>query len=79
MAVVIAIRVELAPSKLLIPLAFAAHAGSVLLLIGSPVNVFVSQASADAGTGRIGFFEFALVGVPLVLGTRVLAPRLLPV
>jgi di/tricarboxylate transporter len=82
MAVVVAIRVDLAPSRLLIPLAFAAHAGSLLLLIGSPVNVLVSRASEDAGTGGIGFFEFALVGVPLVLGTlalvRVLAPRLLP-
>ena len=82
MAAVIAIRLGLAPSKLLIPLAFAAHAGSLLLVTGSPVNVVVSQASKDAGTGRIGVFEFALAGVPLVLGTLalmvVLAPRLLP-
>ena len=82
MAAVIAIRLEVTPSKLLMPLAFAAHAGSLLMLTGSPVNVLVSQASADAGTGRIGFFEFALVGVPLVVGTLalvlVLAPRLLP-
>jgi di/tricarboxylate transporter len=82
MAVVIAIRLELTPSKLLIPLAFAAHAGSLLVLTGSPVNVLVSQAGKDAGTGAIGFFEFGLVGVPLVLGTLALtlafAPRLLP-
>ncbi|MEZ5121796.1 MAG: SLC13 family permease [Solirubrobacterales bacterium] len=82
MAAVIAIRLEVAPSKLLMPLAFAAHAGSLLLLTGSPVNVLVSQASRDAGAGSIGFFEFALVGVPLVLGTIVLAvtlaPRMLP-
>jgi di/tricarboxylate transporter len=82
MTVVIAIRLELAPSRLLMPLAFAAHAGSLLLLTGSPVNVLVSQASDDAGTGSIGFFEFGLVGVPLVVGTLALvlafAPRLLP-
>ena len=82
MAAVIAIQLGLPPSKLLMPLAFAAHAGSLLVLTGSPVNVLVSQASDDAGTGAIGFFEFALVGVPLVLGTLVLAlvlaPRLLP-
>jgi di/tricarboxylate transporter len=82
MAAVIAIRLEVTPSKLLIPLAFAAHAGSLLVLTGSPVNVLVSQAADNAGTGSIGFFEFALVGVPLVLGTLVLvlafAPRLLP-
>jgi di/tricarboxylate transporter len=82
MAAVISIRLEVAPSKLLIPLAFAAHAGSLLVLTGSPVNVLVSQAGDDAGAGGIGFFEFALVGVPLVLGTLVLVlafgPRLLP-
>jgi di/tricarboxylate transporter len=82
MAVVIAVRLGMAPSKLLLPLAFAAHAGSLLLLTGSPVNVLVSQAADDAGVGTIGFFEFALVGVPLVLGTLALvlafAPRLLP-
>jgi di/tricarboxylate transporter len=82
MAAVIAIRLGLAPSKLLMPLAFAAHAGSLLLLTGSPVNVLVAQANEDAGAGSIAFAEFALVGVPLVLGTVALlltvAPRLLP-
>ena len=63
MAAVIAIRLDMAPSKLLIPLAFAAHAGSLLLLTGSPVNVLVAQASDDAGAGSSGFVEFALVGV----------------
>jgi Na+/H+ antiporter NhaD/arsenite permease-like protein len=63
MAAVIAIRLDMAPSKLLIPLAFAAHAGSLLLLTGSPVNVLVAQASDDAGAGSIGFVESALVGV----------------
>ena len=82
MSAVIALRLEVPPSKLLIPLAFAAHAGSLLVLTGSPVNVLVSQASDDAGAGRFGFFEFALVGVPLVLGTvalvLVFGSRLLP-
>ena len=82
MTVVIAARIGRAPSKLLLPLAFAAHAGSLLVLTGSPVNVLVSEAAADAGAGRFGFFEFALVGVPLVAGTvgLVLAfgDRLLP-
>ena len=51
------------------PMAFGAHAGSLLLLTGTPINVIVSEAAADAGEGAFGFFEFALVGVPLVLGT----------
>ena len=46
------------------------------------MNVIVSDAGADAGVGRFGFFEFALVGVPLVVGTiaivALLGERLLP-
>jgi di/tricarboxylate transporter len=80
--VLMAVRLRRSPSQLLIPLAFAAHAGSLLVLTASPVNVIVSEASDDAGTGRIGFFEFALVGVPLVAGTIaivvLLGERLLP-
>jgi di/tricarboxylate transporter len=82
MAVVLALRQRLPTSQLLMPLAFAAHAGSMLALTGTPVNVLVSDAAADAGAGRFGFFEFALVGVPLLVGTIVitvlLGPRLLP-
>jgi di/tricarboxylate transporter len=66
---VMAVRLRESPSRLLLPLAFGAHAGSLLALTGSPVNVIVSEAADDAGVGRFGFFEFALVGVPLVAGT----------
>jgi di/tricarboxylate transporter len=64
------------------PLAFAAHAGSMLALTGTPVNVIVSDAAVDAGEGRFGYFEFALVGVPLLAGTIAIVvlggERLLP-
>lgn len=75
-------RARLAPSALLMPTAFAASAGALLALSGSPVNVIVSDA-LDAQTGeRFGFFEFALVGVPLVVATTAVAVllgrRLLP-
>jgi di/tricarboxylate transporter len=80
--VMVAIRVGQPTSQLLIPLAYAAHSGALFALTGSPVNVLVSDAADDAGVGRFGFFEFALVGVPLLIGTVVivatLAPRLLP-
>lgn len=69
MIVVVAVRLGRSPSKLLMPLAFGAHAGSLLLLTGSPVNIIVSDLGEDAGVGRFGFFEFALVGIPLVIGT----------
>jgi Na+/H+ antiporter NhaD/arsenite permease-like protein len=56
MMVVVAARIGRAPSKLLLPLAFSAHAGSLLVLMGSPVNILASEAAADAGEGRFGFF-----------------------
>ena len=68
-AVVTAVRLHEAPSRLLMPLAFAGHAGSMLALTGAPKNIIVSEASRDAGTGYFGFFEFALVGIPLLVGT----------
>jgi di/tricarboxylate transporter len=68
-AVVLAIRLRRSPSQLLLPLAFTAHAGSLLTLSGSPVNVIASEFSHDAGAGSFGYFSFALVGVPLVAGT----------
>src|SRR5690348_11347906 len=68
-AVVLAIRAGRPPSRLLLPLAFGAHAGSLLALTGSPVNVIVSEAAAHAGVGGFGFFSFAVAGVPLPAGT----------
>lgn len=70
------------PSQLALPLAFAAHAGSLLALSGSPVNILVSDAAADATGTPFGFFEFAILGLPLLVATTavavVLGPRLLP-
>jgi di/tricarboxylate transporter len=80
--VVIAVRLALPTSQLLIPLAFAAHGGSLLALTGSPVNIVVSDAAESAGAGRFGYFEFALAGIPLLIGAVailvLLGPRLLP-
>ena len=53
-AVVMCVRLRLSPSQLLMPLAFVAHAGSMLLLTGTPVNVLVADAARDAGTSGIG-------------------------
>lgn len=67
--VVIAVRLKRNSSQLLMPLVFAGHAGSMLALTGTPVNVLVSEAGLDAGVGGFGFFEFALAGIPLLAGT----------
>lgn len=69
---VIAARANLAPSRLFIPLAFAASAGSMLTLTGTPVNLLVSEAAEAASGGPFGYFEFALVGVPLLAGATVI-------
>jgi di/tricarboxylate transporter len=80
--VVMAVRLGRQPSQLLMPMVFSAHAGSLLALTGSPVNVLVSEAAADAGLRAFGFFEFTIVGVPLLLGTIavgiLLGQKLLP-
>ncbi len=81
-AVVMATRLGRPPSQLLMPLVFAAHAGSLLALTGTPVNVIVSDAAADVGPRGFAFLEFALLGVPLLLGTLAIVllfgHRLLP-
>jgi di/tricarboxylate transporter len=82
LTVLIAVRTGRAPSRLLIPMAYSAYAGALLVLMGSPVNVLVAE-EADRTTGDgFEFFTFALVGVPLVAGVVGLVvwlgPRLLP-
>jgi di/tricarboxylate transporter len=69
MTAVLALRSRTSPSQLMMPLAFGAHAGSLLALTGSPVNVLVSEFAVDAGARPFRFLEFALVGLPLLAGT----------
>jgi di/tricarboxylate transporter len=80
--VIIAIRLRQPSSQFLMPLAFGAHAGALLALTGSPVNVLISEAGDDAGVGSFGFFEFAFAGIPLLIGTVAIAvflgPKVLP-
>ncbi|MGH2615313.1 MAG: SLC13 family permease, partial [Thermomicrobiales bacterium] len=82
MVVVLAVRMRMRPSQLLMPMAFSAHAGSLLVLTGSPINVLVSEAAAEAAGRELRFFEFARVGIPLVIGTILIVvlfgSRLLP-
>jgi di/tricarboxylate transporter len=82
MVVLLAIRLRRPTSQLLLPLAFGAHAGSMLTLTGTPVNVIVNAAAKNAGVQPFGYFDFALVGVPLVVGTIAIVvlfgERLLP-
>ncbi len=70
------------PAAFLIPLAFAANAGGLLTLTGTPPNIVVSDALRAAGFDEFGFFEYSLIGVPLLIVAIVymatLGRRLLP-
>lgn len=62
-------RLSLAPSVIMMPLAFGALMGGMLTLIGTPPNLVVSQALEKASGQEFGFFEFAPFGlVTLMLG-----------
>lgn len=80
--VTVAVGAGMSPSKLLMPLAFSATAGSLLALTGSPVNIIVSNGALASGARRFAFFEFALAGAPLLIGTILIVilfgDRLLP-
>lgn len=82
LVVLLAQRIGRAPSQLLMPVAFAGSCGGLLMLMSSPVNVIVSEAAQDSGEGAFPFFSFALVGIPLLIGTILicvtLGSRLLP-
>ena len=55
------------PSKFLVPLAFAANTGGLLTLTGTPPNIVVAQTLEQSGLRPFSFFEFALIGVPLLV------------
>lgn len=69
--VVLALRLNIPTSQLMMPLAFSIHAASMLTLLGTPINVIALGAAQNAGL-NINFFEFGLVGIPLVAGSVVI-------
>ncbi len=75
-------RVGVAPSKLLIPLSYAAIAGGMVTLIGTSTNIIVSGMLVEAGMPALGLFDMAgigLVAVASVVGFFTLTGfRLLP-
>lgn len=74
-------RIGGSPSQFLMSLAFATSAGGLLTLPSTPPNIVVADALAGAGFRPFGFFEFAYIGLPLVVVTvlyLVAARRLMP-
>jgi di/tricarboxylate transporter len=61
-AMQIAGRLNLAPGKVLMPLAFGSILGGTTTLIGTPPNLIISGLRAEAGLGSFGMFDFTPVG-----------------
>lgn len=70
------------PSKVLMPIAFGSNSGGLLTLTGTPPNIIVSNALEETGQTGFSFFEFGLIGLPILLITilyfRYLGFNLLP-
>ncbi|MEH6452114.1 MAG: SLC13 family permease [Psychromonas sp.] len=60
-------RLGLAPSVIMMPLAFGALMGGMLTLIGTPPNLAVSQALQNSTGKGFGFFEFAPFGAAILI------------
>lgn len=60
---------KMAPSRQLLPLAYAVCSGGMISLVGTPPNIIVSGALSNFGYRPFGFFEFAWVGVPITVLT----------
>lgn len=55
------------PSKMLMPVAFGSNTGGLLTLTGTPPNIIVSNALVESGYEGFSFFEFGLIGLPLLI------------
>ena len=75
-------RYGISPSRVMIPLSFAAILGGMTTLIGSSTNLLVNTALIEIGEKPLGFFDFTIPGVIMALtgiGYAVfIVPRLLP-
>ncbi len=75
-------RTKIPPSKLLMPLAFAALMGGLVTLIGTPPNILISEALRAANLDAFGMFDYTPVGIcVLAAGTLfivLIGRRLLP-
>ncbi len=60
-------KIGIVPSKMLMPVAFGSNTGGLLTLTGTPPNIIASNALLENGLEGFSFFEFALIGLPLLL------------
>ena len=73
-------RRGISPSRVLLPLSFSTVLGGTLTLLGSSVNLLVSDISQQLGYGSLDLFSFTLISLPVWLAGAiylVIAPRVL--
>ena len=76
-------RYQISPSKMLIPLSYAAILGGTLTLVGTSTNLLVNSIYMSyEGVEPLGMFEFFKYGIIiLIIGTiylLIIAPKLIP-
>lgn len=78
----VAMRSNMSPSKLLMPMTFASQIGGMGTPIGTSLNLLVIGSAASLGVERFHMFDFiapaALAAIPGLLFLWLVAPRLLP-
>lgn len=57
----------ISPSKVMIPLSFAAILGGTATLIGTSTNLIVNGLATDAGLPGLELFDFYYIGIPLIV------------
>lgn len=85
-AIDIARRTDTPPSRLLMPMAFGTLLGGLTTLVGTPPNLLISGALAQAGERPFGLFDYSGVGIGamgvgilfIALFGRLMLPRIEP-
>ncbi len=63
----LAAKANISPSRLMIPMSFASLMGGMLTLIGTPPNLVVSTQLESEGLAPFGFFHFTPIGLLVLL------------